>query len=201
MTLRFPRLAGITLAVAALGSAVAVTQTQTPAGQPPQERERRSNRDERLEKVGPTAFRVIPTNTPYDRWYEKAKTKIPTFGGLAIQDVRTTPLKPWADMGVSGVYMRMADYQIIDGWVLEIPAKGSTKAQRHMFEHEERSRAEAAGMRGGGFVQVGDEIGDLAHRESGKCHLSRSAAPCLPNKARAALAGGFCPMGCAAVRR
>ena len=30
--------------------------------------------------------------------------------------------------------MRMADYQIIDGWVVEIPAKGSTKPLRHMFE-------------------------------------------------------------------
>ncbi|MDO8678576.1 MAG: hypothetical protein Q7R30_08440 [Acidobacteriota bacterium] len=134
MTLQFRRLAGITLALAALGSAVAVTETQSPAGQPPQERERQSNRNERLEKVGPTAFRVIPVDTPYDRWYERTKAKMPTFDGMAIQDVRTVPLKPWADMGTNGLYMRMADYQIIDGWVIEIPGKGSTKPMRHMFE-------------------------------------------------------------------
>jgi len=134
MTLQFRKLAGLTLAVAALGSEDAVTETQAPAGQAPQERERQSNRNERLEKVGPTAFRVVPTDTPYDRWYERTKAKIPTFDGMAIQDVRTVALKPWADMGANGLYMRMADYQIIDGWVIEIPGKGSTKPMRHMFE-------------------------------------------------------------------
>jgi len=93
-----------------------------------------SNRGERMEKVGPTAWRVKPIDTPYDRWLEDAKTRIPTFTGLVIQDARTEPLKPWPDMGVNGLYVRFADYQIIDGWVLEIPPKGQTKPQRHMFE-------------------------------------------------------------------
>lgn len=102
--------------------------------QAPQQRERRSNRNEEMEQVGPTQFRVIPSDTPYDQWYERTKAKLPSFAGLMIQDVRTVALKPWADMGVNGLYMRMADYQIIDGWVLEIPAKGSTKPMKHMFE-------------------------------------------------------------------
>ncbi len=131
MTPRFRPFVRLTLAVvAAVGFGVAVTQTQAP----PQERERQSNRNERLEKVGPTAYRVIPIDTPYDRWYAKAKAGMPTFDGLTIQDVRKVPLKPWSLLGTNGLYLRMADYQIIDGWVVEIPAKGSTKALRHMFE-------------------------------------------------------------------
>src|SRR5687767_2977221 len=120
MNARFRRLIGTALAAAAaLGLTFAVAEWQ-PAAQEkpqvqekPQERERRSNRDERLEKVGPTAYRVIPTDTPYDRWYERTKGKMPTFDGLMIQDVRTVPLKPWAELGVNGLYMKMADYQII----------------------------------------------------------------------------------------
>lgn len=93
-----------------------------------------SNRGERMEKVGPTAWRVKPDDTPYDLWFDQAQKRIPTFSGLLIQDIRTEPLKPWADMGVDGLYLRMADYQIIDGWILEVPPKGSTKPQKHMFE-------------------------------------------------------------------
>jgi len=95
----------------------------------------RINEDgERLEKVGPTMSRVVPQNTPYDRWLSEAKSRIPVFSGLVIDDARTVPLKPWADMGVNGLYIRMADYQIVDGLVLEIPPHGQTKPQRHMFE-------------------------------------------------------------------
>ncbi len=95
----------------------------------------RINEDvERLEKVGPTMSRVVPQNTPYDRWLSEAKSRIPVFSGLVIDDARTVRLKPWPDMGVNGLYIRMADYQIVDGLVLEIPPHGQTKPQRHMFE-------------------------------------------------------------------
>ena len=95
-----------------------------------QERTRGSNR----EQVGPTMWRVRPHDTPYDQWFAKNKERIPTFEGLVIQDARTEPLGYWEDMGVDGLYIKMADYQITDGWILEIPAKGQTKLQRHMFE-------------------------------------------------------------------
>lgn len=106
------------------------------AGMQEQEKEQRRGRDqsERLERVGPSAFRVIPRDTPYDHWFEKNKERIPSFSGLLIQDVRKEPLRPWPDMGVNGLYVKMADYQITDGWILEIPPKGSTKPQKHMFE-------------------------------------------------------------------
>jgi len=94
----------------------------------------RGEDDDRSEKVGATMRRVLPNNTPYDEWLEKAKTRIPVFEGLVVQDARTVALRPWADMGVNGLYVKMADYQIIDGWVLEIPPGGSTKPMKHMFE-------------------------------------------------------------------
>lgn len=86
------------------------------------------------EQVGETMWRVQPSNTPYDRWLARNKGRIPTFEGLVIQDARTEPLRPWQQMGVDGLYIKMADYQIIDGWIIEIPPKGKTKKQRHMFE-------------------------------------------------------------------
>ncbi len=133
------RVAGLSLAAGAgvalwLSSGVGAQQQQQQQPKSAVERERRSNREERMEKVGPTAYRVIPTDTPYDAWFQQAKDRLPAFSGLVIQDVRKEPLKPWAEMGVNGLYVRMADYQIIDGWILEIPPKGSTKALRHMFE-------------------------------------------------------------------
>ena len=86
------------------------------------------------EQVGDTMWRVLPKNTPYDQWLAKNRERIPTFEGLVIQDARTEPLEYWEDMGVNGLYIKMADYQITDGWILEIPANGNTKSQRHMFE-------------------------------------------------------------------
>jgi len=87
-----------------------------------------------MEQLGPSMSRVRPTNTPYELWFAKAKQNMPSFEGMLIQDARTEPLKPWEGFGVDGLYIKMADYQITDGWILEIPAKGQTKPQRHMFE-------------------------------------------------------------------
>ncbi len=88
----------------------------------------------RSEQVGETMWRVLPRNTPYDRWFEKNKQRMPTFEGLVIQDARTVPLQHWEDMGVDGLYLKMANYQITDGWILEVPPGGKTKKQRHLFE-------------------------------------------------------------------
>ena len=126
-------------AALAIGGGVLAAQQQPPpqpkpAQQPQRQRERVSEDGGRLEKVGPTMSRVVPDNTPYDQWLAQAKARTPIFSGLVIDDARTVPLKPWADMGVDGLYIRMADYQIIDGFVLEIPPHGQTKPQRHMFE-------------------------------------------------------------------
>lgn len=91
--------------------------------------------NDRLERVGPTMWRVKPTDTPYEHWFAANKDKMPHYAGLVIQDARTEPLKQsWERFGVNGMYIKMADYQITDGWLLEIPAKGQIKPQKHMFE-------------------------------------------------------------------
>ena len=88
-----------------------------------------------LEQVGPTTRRVSPIGrSPYELWFTKNKAKMPTFEGLLIQDARTEPLQYWEEKGVDGLYIKMADYQITDGWILEIPPKGRTKSMRHLFE-------------------------------------------------------------------
>ena len=122
------------LIVAGVAAVAASQQTAPPAQQPKPKSERTNEEGERLEKVGPTMSRVVPRNTPYDRWLAQAKTRMPFFSGLVIDDVRTAALAPWADMGVDGLYVRMADYQIIDGYIIEIPPHASTKLQKHMFE-------------------------------------------------------------------
>ncbi|MBK5296927.1 MAG: ethanolamine ammonia lyase-activating protein [Vicinamibacteria bacterium] len=88
----------------------------------------------RQQLVGSFVYRLPPEDTPYMRWIENTKASRPTFSGLLIQDVRTQPLRPWPQMGIDGLYIQMADYQIVDGWILEIPPGGSTTPQRHLFE-------------------------------------------------------------------
>ena len=88
-----------------------------------------------FEKLG-RPLRVRPGNTPYEGWLATAKSEIPVHECLYIDDVKTIPLKAWAQQGdgVRGLYLRLADYQISDGRILEIPPMGSTTPARHMFE-------------------------------------------------------------------
>ena len=88
-----------------------------------------------IENFGRTV-RVVPRNTPYDAWLDRAKSEIPLFEGLVIDDVRTVPLLPWPQMGdeVNGLYLRFSDYQMTDGRVLEIPAGGASGSRRRLFE-------------------------------------------------------------------
>lgn len=128
----FPRSRTVVMRAAPLLACLATAASaQQGTGAPGAEQ---SNRGDRMERVGPTMWRVRPSNTPYDKWFAEAKKKMPTFEGLLIQDARTEPLRPWPDKGVNGLYVKMADYQITDGWILEIPPSGSTKPARHMFE-------------------------------------------------------------------
>lgn len=84
----------------------------------------------------PTVVRDPPTDSPYDRWLELARDDIPLFEGLVIDDVSQVPLRPWPQMGtgVTGLYLRFADYQVTDGRLLGLPPGGRTAAQRHLYE-------------------------------------------------------------------
>lgn len=87
--------------------------------------------------AGPTTvIREPPSRTPYDRWFEQARTGIPVFEGLVIDNVHAVELGSWPQMGegVTGLYLRFADYQMNDGRILQIPASGSTIEQRHLYE-------------------------------------------------------------------
>ncbi len=85
---------------------------------------------------GVRAFRVPPAISPYERWLERSRAGLPLREGLVIEDIATVGLQPWPQMGeaVRGLYLRFADYQLTDGRILELPARGSTVAQRHLFE-------------------------------------------------------------------
>jgi len=88
-----------------------------------------------MENLG-SAIRVVPRDTPYDKWFAEARSEMPFFEGSVIDDVRTVKLQPWPEMGerVNGLYLRLANYQMTDGRILEIPQGGKTEPQRHMFE-------------------------------------------------------------------
>lgn len=86
--------------------------------------------------LSPTVVREPPVDSPYQSWLQSAREEIPVFEGLMIEDVAAVALRPWPQMGegVTGLYLRLADYQINDGRLLEIPAGGSTVSQRHLYE-------------------------------------------------------------------
>ncbi len=85
---------------------------------------------------GQPVLRTVPTDTPYSRWIEDNRARIPVFEGLFIQNIETVALQPWAQMGVgvNGLYLRFAGYQITDGRLLELPPGGQAEPQRHLFE-------------------------------------------------------------------
>jgi len=88
-----------------------------------------------IEKLG-RPLRVRPANTPYENWLTTAKSAIPVHECLYIDDVRTIRLEPWAQQGkgIRGLYLRLADYQVTDGRILEIPPGEATAPARHLFE-------------------------------------------------------------------
>ncbi len=89
-----------------------------------------------VDVLGPTIVRRPPEDSPYERWLMKARAEIPVLDGLVIDDVSSVELKPWPQMGegITGLYLRFADYQIIDGRILELPPRGQTASQRHLYE-------------------------------------------------------------------
>src|SRR5262249_28097513 len=74
---------GPSIAVAALAIGCVALAAQQPKAE---QRPRTTEDGERLEKVGPTMSRVVPQNTPYDRWLTEARSRIPVFSGLVIDD-------------------------------------------------------------------------------------------------------------------
>lgn len=88
-----------------------------------------------FDKLG-LPLRVRPSGSPYENWLESARSRLPVHDCLCIENVRSTVLERWEDMGagVTGLYLRLADYQFTDGRLFEIPAGGATAPAQHFFE-------------------------------------------------------------------
>jgi len=71
--------------------------------------------------------------TPYELWQEGEG--LPIFCGLSVEDLRTFPLAPWKRKGVSGAFINLQGAgRTCDAYVCEVPPKGQTQPQRHLFE-------------------------------------------------------------------
>lgn len=108
-----------------------------------------------FEKLG-DSHRTRPRDTFYDRWLEQARDRIPVRDCMFIEDVRTIDLEPWEEegAGVHGLYLRLADYQVTDARILELPPGGGTREQQQAFE------IVAHVVRGSGYTELGEDAKD-----------------------------------------
>lgn len=86
--------------------------------------------------VAPTVFRIPPRDSPYERWLQRARQELPVYEGLVVHDVEHFPLQAWPQLGagVKALYLHFADYQMTDGWLVEVPPRAGTVSQRHFYE-------------------------------------------------------------------
>lgn len=59
---------------------------------------------------------------------------IPVYRGNYVEDVNTLELGDWERLGARGAYLSLANQQVTDGYVAEIPPGGELKPERHLFE-------------------------------------------------------------------
>jgi len=60
---------------------------------------------------------------------------VPVYRGFAVEDLRTVELAPWARKGASGAFINLdGTGGTNDAYVLEIPPRGQTNVQRHIYE-------------------------------------------------------------------
>jgi len=70
---------------------------------------------------------------PYAK-YQEAEG-IPVYRGFAIEDLRTLELAPWARKDAKGAFINLdGTGGTNDAYVLEIPPRGQTNVQRHIYE-------------------------------------------------------------------
>jgi uncharacterized RmlC-like cupin family protein len=89
-----------------------------------------------VELLGPPAVRIPPTDSPYQRWLAAAQASVPLHDAWQIPDVSTAPLRPWPEQGegVNGLYLQLAHDHVSDARILEIPPRGETYFERHLYE-------------------------------------------------------------------
>jgi len=59
---------------------------------------------------------------------------VPLYEGSALENLATVPLKDWERRGGRAAYTRLGDQEIVNLQIIEIPAKGELKPERHMYE-------------------------------------------------------------------
>jgi mannose-6-phosphate isomerase-like protein (cupin superfamily) len=86
------------------------------------------------EKQGDSALRSARWRAAaYDGWQEAEG--VPVTRGIAVPDLRTIPVHPWARKGVPGAIVHLdGGEQVADAYVLELPPAASSKPDRHLFE-------------------------------------------------------------------
>ena len=89
-----------------------------------------------VDVLGPAIVRELPTDSPYQVWLQQAEPAVPLHTGTMIDDVATVPLRPWPQLGegVTGLYLRFAENQMLDGRIFAIPAGGKTAGERRFYE-------------------------------------------------------------------
>src|SRR5512142_165351 len=68
----------------------------------------------------------------YDKWVRDQG--IPLVKGHYIEDCRTAELSPWTATGGRGILINLSDQTVDDAYLAEIPAGGSLKSERHLYE-------------------------------------------------------------------
>src|SRR6266571_2705679 len=68
----------------------------------------------------------------YDYWLETEG--ITVYRGNYVADVYTLELDAWPRMGGRGAYLSLANQQVTNGYVAEIPAAGALNPERHVYE-------------------------------------------------------------------
>jgi len=88
------------------------------------------------EMVGPSVLHNAPVNSPYQRWLDRARDEMPVYEGGPLQDIEHMDLPPWPQMGIGvrGIYLHLADYQMLDSHIIELPPGGETQRQAHLYE-------------------------------------------------------------------
>jgi len=83
-------------------------------------------------EVHPYVQFMVDTYNPYRRFIESEG--IPIYEGSFVPDARSLELGDWERKGGKGAYLSFSDQLVADGYVAEIPAGGSQKPQRHLYE-------------------------------------------------------------------
>ncbi|TMA65270.1 MAG: hypothetical protein E6J73_05770 [Deltaproteobacteria bacterium] len=79
--------------------------------------------------------------TTFDEWYVKSSYQkfvqregAPLYEGSALEDLATLPLAAWERRGGKVAYTRLGNQENNNLQIVEIPAKGELKPERHIYE-------------------------------------------------------------------